>query len=212
MSKLEELIKKLCPNGVRYYTIGEIANYRRGSFPQPYTNSNFYGGDGAMPFVQVADIEDGGFKLKKNTKQSISKIAQPKSIFVSKGTVICSIQGTIGRVAITQYDSFVDRTIAIFEGYKININKRFFAYCIELKFGIEKKFARGSTLKTITKEEFTKFKIPLPPIEVQNEIVRILDNFTELEAKLEAELEARRKQYEYYRDKLLNFQELKVEK
>ncbi len=205
MSKLEELIKKLCPNGVEYYTIGEIANYRRGSFPQPYTNSAFYGGDGAMPFVQVADIENNGFKLKDYTKQTISKIAQPKSIFVSQGTVICSIQGTIGRVAITQYDAYVDRTIAIFEEYKININKKFFAYCIQLKFGIEKNFARGSTLKTITKEEYTKFKIPVPPIEVQNEIVRILDNFTELEAELETELETRKKQYEYYRDEVFKF-------
>ena len=207
MNKLDELIRKLCPNGVEYYTIGEIANYRRGSFPQPYTYSSFYGGEGAMPFVQVADIEDNGFKLKNTTKQTISKIAQPKSIFVSKGTVICSIQGTIGRVAITQYDAFVDRTIAIFKGYKIDIDKKFFAYCLQLKFGIEKRFARGSTLKTITKEEFTKFKIPVPPIEVQSEVVRILDNFTELGAELELELEVRKKQYEYYRNILLDFED-----
>ena len=205
MSKLNELIEKLCPNGVEYKTIGEIATYRRGSFPQPYTNSSFYGGTDAMPFVQVADISDEGFTLKEQTKQTISKIAQPKSVFVPRDTVICSIQGTIGRVAITQYDSYVDRTIAIFDGFKIDINKRFFAYCIQLKFSIEKKFARGSTLKTITKEEFTKFRIPVPPIEVQCEIVRILDKITKLEAELEAELEARKRQYEYYRDKLLNF-------
>ena len=60
-------------------------------------------------------------------------------------------------------------------------------------------------MKTITKEEFTKFRIPVPPIEVQCEIVRILDKITKLEAELEAELEARKRQYEYYRDKLLNF-------
>lgn len=204
MSKIEELIERLCPNGVEYKTIGEVATYRRGSFPQPYTNSSFYGGDGAMPFVQVADIEDNGFKLKEKTKQTISKIAQPKSIYVPKGTVICSIQGTIGRVAITQFDSYIDRTIAIFESFKIEINKRFFAYCIELKFGIEKQFARGSTLKTITKEEFTKFRIPVPPLEVQCEIVHILDDFTLLSAELSAELEARQKQYEYYMDKIFN--------
>ena len=151
-----------------------------------------------MPFVQVADIEDNGFKLKEKTKQTISKIAQPKSIYAPKGTVICSIQGTIGRVAITQFDSYIDRTIAIFESFKIEINKRFFAYCIELKFGIEKQFARGSTLKTITKEEFTKFRIPVPPLEVQCEIVHILDDFTLLSAELSAELKARQKQYEYY--------------
>lgn len=200
MSKLEELIEKLCPNGVEYKTIGEISTYRRGSFPQPYTNSSFYGGEGAMPFVQVADVENYGLLLKENTKQTISKIAQPKGIFVPKDTVICSIQGTIGRVAITQYDAYVDRTIAIFDGFKIHINKRFFAYCIQVKFGIERKFARGSTLKTITKEEFTKFRIPVPPLEVQCEIVRILDDFI----LLSAELKARQKQYEYYLNNLLD--------
>ena len=121
MNKLEQLLKELCPQGVEYKTIGEVATYRRGSFPQPYTNSAFYGGEDAMPFVQVADIEDEGFRLKKETKQTISKLAQPKSIFVPKGSVICSIQGTIGRVAITQYDSYVDRTIAIFDGFKLEI-------------------------------------------------------------------------------------------
>lgn len=213
MSKIEELIEKLCPNGVEYKTIGEVATYRRGSFPQPYTNSLFYGGEGAMPFVQVADIEDSGFKLKEKTKQTISKIAQLKSIYVPKKTVICSIQGTIGRVAITQYDSYIDRTIAIFESFKIEINKRFFAYCIELKFGIEKQFARGSTLKTITKEEFTKFSIPVPPLEVQCEIVHILDDFTLLSAELSAELKARQKQFTYFEEKLLfnnNFEKVKL--
>ena len=209
MNKIDELIKKLCPDGVDYKTIGEIATYRRGSFPQPYTNSSFYGGENAMPFVQVADICDRGFILKEKTKQSISKIAQPKSIFVAKGSVICSIQGTIGRVAITQYDAYVDRTIAIFEEFKVELNKKFFAYCIQVKFGIEKQFARGTTLKTITKEEFTRFCIPLPPLEIQNEIVHILDDFTmlstELSELLSAELKSRQKQYEYYRDELLAF-------
>lgn len=204
MSKLEELIQELCPDGVEYKEIKKLALYRRGSFPQPYTNEAFYGGQGSMPFVQVADIEDKGFRLKNKTKQTISKIAQPKSIFVPKGTVICSIQGTIGRVAITQYNSYVDRTIAIFEKINDEIDKKFFAYCIELKFGVEKKIARGSTLKTITKDEFEKFSIPVPPLEVQCEIVRILDKFTLLTAELTAELTARRKQYEYYEKVLLH--------
>lgn len=214
MSKLEKLIKDLCPNGVVYKTIGELATYRRGSFPQPYTNSSFYGGEDAMPFVQVADIENEGFKLKDKTKQTISKIAQPKSIFVPKGTVLCSIQGTIGRVAITQYDSYVDRTIAIFESLNNEIDKKFFAYCIEVKFKFEKQFARGSTLKTITKEEFTKFSIPVPPLKIQYEIVSILDRFNskmmELNENLDKELVARKKEYEYYKDELYSFKNNKV--
>lgn len=199
MSRINDLIKKLCPNGVIFKRIGEIANYRRGSFPQPYTNESYYGGEDAMPFVQVADVKDN-FRLVDSTKNTISKLAQPLGVFVPKGTVIVTLQGTIGRVAITQYDAYVDRTLAIFEGLSSELNTKYFVYQLKSKFDYEKQFARGSTIKTVTKEEMTEFKIPIPPIEVQEEIVRILDKF----GKLEAELEARKNQYEFWREKLLN--------
>ena len=163
MSKINDLIKKLCPNGVVFKKIGEIANYRRGSFPQPYTNESYYGGEDAMPFVQVADVKDN-FRLVDSTKNTISKLAQPLSVFVPKGTVIVTLQGTIGRVAITQYDAYVDRTLAIFEGLSSELNTKYFVYQLKSKFDYEKQFARGSTIKTITKEEMTEFKIPIPPI------------------------------------------------
>lgn len=194
---------------VQRKTIEEIAFFRRGSFPQPYTNGAFYGGVGAMPFVQVADVAESGFRLENTTKQTISLLAQPKSVFVHAGTIICSLQGSIGRVAIAQYDCYVDRTLAIFESFKIPINKKYFAYSIDRKFNYEKNFARGSTIKTITKEEFSKFEIPVPPIDVQERIVKVLDNFdaicSDLGIGLPAEIEKRQKQYEYYRDKLLTF-------
>jgi len=192
-------------------TLGEIADYRRGSFPQPYGNREWYDGESAMPFVQVADVASAGMRLVKNTKQQISKLAQAMSVFVPSDTVIVTLQGSIGRVAITQYDSYVDRTLAIFQKYKIEMNKKYFAYQLERKFGIEKETARGSTLKTITKEEFTKFEIPLPSIAEQARIVSILDRFnaltTDISSGLPAEIAARQKQYEYYRDKLLTFKE-----
>jgi type I restriction enzyme S subunit len=196
---------------VHWMTLGNIAEYRRGSFPQPYGESRWYGGEGAMPFVQVADVSEEGMRLVEKTKQQISKAAQSMSVFVQKGTVIISLQGSIGRVAITQYDSYVDRTLAIFKKYKIKINKKYFAYQLERKFSIEKEYARGSTLKTITKEEFTKFEIPIPSLEEQERIVSILDRFdaltNDITSGLPAEIVARRKQYEYYRDKLLTFKE-----
>lgn len=67
------------------------------------------------------------------------------------------------------------------------------------------KTVRGVTRFYISYPSFMKIEIPVPPLPVQHEIVRILDNFTSLEAELEAELEARKKQYEYYRDQLLSF-------
>ena len=140
--------------GVEMKTLGEIAKYRRGSFPQPYGNKEWYDGEGAMPFVQVADVEDFGRKLKTQTKQFISKMAMPKSVFAPVGTVIVTLQGSIGKVAITQYESYIDRTLGIFEGYLIEINKVYFALQLEKIFSIKKEKARGGTIKTITKEEF----------------------------------------------------------
>ena len=126
--KINELIKELCPNGVEWKTFGEVSEFRRGSFPQPYTNPSWYGGEDAAPFVQVADVKDDFFELKEQTKQTISIIAQPLSVFVPKGSVLITLQGTIGRVAITQYDAYVDRTIAIFTNFKREMSKKYFCY------------------------------------------------------------------------------------
>ena len=192
--------------GVEMKTLGEIAKYRRGSFPQPYGNREWYDGEGAMPFVQVADVEEFGRKLKDKTKQFISTLAMPKSVYVPKGTVIVTLQGSIGKVAITQYDAYIDRTLGIFEGYIIDINKIFFALQLEKIFSIKREKARGGTIKTITKEEFTNFSIPVPPLAEQERIVAILDTFEASIKNLEEQLNERQKQYEYYREKLLTFE------
>ena len=192
--------------GVEMKTLGEIAKYRRGSFPQPYGNREWYDGEGAMPFVQVADVEEYGRKLKERTKQYISTLAMPKSVYAPKGTVIVTLQGSIGKVAITQYDSYIDRTLGIFEGYRIEIDKIYFALQLEKIFSIKKEKARGGTIKTITKEEFTNFLIPVPSLVRQNLIVDILDKFESCIQNLEAQLKEREKQYEYYRNKLLTFE------
>ncbi len=184
----------------------DIAQYRRGSFPQPYGNREWYDGEGAMPFVQVADVEESGMRLKKKTKQFISQLAMPKSVFVPKGTVIVTLQGSIGKVAINQYDVYVDRTLAIFEKFIIEMNKKYFAYQLERIFSIKKEKARGGTIKTITKEEFSAFVIPVPPLSEQSRIVSILDTFEASISNLEAQLEQRQKQYEYYRNQLLTFE------
>ena len=192
--------------GVEMKTLGDIAKYRRGSFPQPYGNKEWYDGEGAMPFVQVADVEEYGRKLKDHTKQFISKLAMPKSVFVPAGTVIVTLQGSIGKVAITQYDSYIDRTLGIFAGYFIDINKVYFALQLEKIFSIKKEKARGGTIKTITKEEFTNFSIPVPSLSEQQRIVSILDTFEASIQNLEQQLAQREKQYEYYRNILLSFE------
>ena len=159
--------------------LGELAQYRRGSFPQPYGRDGWYDGDGAMPFVQVVDVTDQ-LELAEKTKQKISKLAQPMSIFVTKGSVIVTLQGSIGRVAITQYDCFVDRTLLIFERYNKPINEVFWAYTIQMKFDIEKEKAPGGTIKTITKEALTNFIVLLPSLEEQQKIGNFFNNLDNL--------------------------------
>lgn len=214
MSYINELIDEA---NLVWKSLDEIATFRRGSFPQPYGKSEWYDGEGAMPFVQVVDV-GSDLKLVQNTKKKISKLAQSQSVFVPRDTVIVTLQGSIGRVAITNYDCYVDRTLAIFEQFKIAINRKYFAYQLEEKFRIEKETARGNIIKTITKEDFKKFLIPIPcpenpekSLEIQAEIVRILDNIIkltkELEKELTTELKARRSQYTFYQEQLFNYQE-----
>jgi len=67
------------------------------------------------------------------------------------------------------------------------------------------KLATYDGIPALNASNLKKFRIPIPPLEIQREIVKILDTFTQLEAELEAELEARQKQYHYYRNQLLTF-------
>ena len=80
---------------------------------------------------------------------------------------------------------------------------RYLFFCLQ---GIDVSAIVRGTPPKLNQENLRNIEIPLPPIEVQNEIVRILDKFTSLEAELEAELDCRKRQYEYYRDKLLSFE------
>ena len=198
-------------NVAEYRTLGSLSKFRRGSFPQPYGNKDWYDGDGAMPFVQVADIADDK-KLVANTKRKISSLAQPMSVFAPKGSIIISLQGSIGKIAITQYDAYIDRTLAIFQNITNDVLPKYFVYQLERIFEIKEKTARGSTIKTITKEEFTNFQIPIPSISEQKRIVFILDKFEtlvgDLSQGLPAEIAAVQEQYEYYRNKLLTFKRI----
>lgn len=149
--------------------LSECAGFRRGSFPQPYGNKEWYDGEGAKPFVQVADVADD-MKLVKDTKQRISKLAQSMSVFAEKGSVLVTLQGSIGRVAITQYGAFVDRTVLIFDKYNQDIDKTFWAYIIKEKFIDEAHKAPGGTIKTITKEALSDFDLMLPNYNEQKKL------------------------------------------
>ena len=192
--KKKALLQKLFPkNGERYpelrfpgFTdaweqrkLGEYANFRRGSFPQPYGNKEWYDGEGSAPFVQVVDVGDN-LSLVDSTKQRISKLAQPMSVYAEKGSVLVTLQGSIGRVAVSQYDAFIDRTILIFQGYKYKTNPYFWAYIIKNKFTEEALKAPGGTIKTITKEALSNFIILYPKFSEQEQIGSFFEKLDKL--------------------------------
>ena len=159
--------------------LSDCAGFRRGSFPQPYGNKDWYDGEGAMPFVQVADVSDD-MKLVDDTKQKISKLAQPMSVCAEEGSVLVTLQGSIGRVAIMQYKAFVDRTVLIFDKYNADIDKTFWAYIIKEKFIEEARKAPGGTIKTITKEVLSDFDLMLPSYDEQKMLGKLLHSLDHL--------------------------------
>lgn len=167
----------------------KFSKFRRGSFPQPYGLPEWYDDKNGMPFIQVYDVDDN-LRLKKNTKSRISKLAAEQSVFISKGTVIITIQGSIGRVAITQYDAYIDRTLLLFEEFYRETEKDFFAYVLQLLFNIEKQKAPGGIIKTITKEVLSDFIVKIPKIEEQKKIANCLSSIDNLIAEQAQKIES----------------------
>ena len=160
-------------------TLDDIATFRRGSFPQPYGLPEWYDEKNGIPFIQVFDVADS-FRLKDKTKSKISKLGAEKSVFIPEGTLIVTLQGSIGRVAITHYDAYIDRTLLIFESFQKPIEIVFFSRVIQNLFDIEKEKAPGGIIKTITKDSLSDFKVKYPKVEEQQRIASCLTSLDDL--------------------------------
>ena len=156
------------PKSWEVATLESVSSFRRGSFPQPYGNPEWYD-DNGFPFVQVFDIAFNR-RLKTSTKVKISKKAADMSVFIPAGSLLVSLQGSIGRVAVTQYDAYVDRTVLIFSKYESSLERFFFSIMIEELFRRQKDVADGGIIKTITKETLRSFEITVPPLSEQRKI------------------------------------------
>ena len=194
MSKLEQLIKELCPDGVEWKTLGEgkfveVANKGRRPVKSEFRVSGkipYYGANNIQDYVE-GFTHDGEFVL----------IAEDGTASIEN----YSIQYTKGKF-------WANNHVHVLRGRQ-NLETRFlFHYLKTINFI---PFLSGGGRAKLTKGELIKISIPIPPLPVQLEIVRILDNFTELTAELTAEIEMRTKQYEYYRNKLLSFSKIEVE-
>ena len=170
-------------------TLENIATFRRGSFPQPYGLPEWYDDENGMPFIQVYDVGDD-LRLKDKTKNRISTLGAEKSVYIPEGTLIVTLQGSIGRVAITQYDAYIDRTLLIFESFQLPMDKMFFARAIQNLFDLEKEKAPGGIIKTITKKALSAFKVRCPGVDEQQKIADCLSSVDEMIAAQARKVEA----------------------
>ena len=110
---------------------------------------------------------------------------------------------TVAKSAVVEFETTANQSVAALEPSN-KLDYKFLYYYVSGHYQQIKGMAQGA-LTSINLQIIKDLEIPVPPIEVQRKIVEVLDNFSELAAELAAELEARKKQYEYYRDNLLNF-------
>lgn len=212
MSKLDELIKEVCPNGVEYKELGEVlVSLNTGLNPRKFFRLNTE--DATNYYVTIREIQKNRIQFSDKTDRINEEalILCNKRANLEKGDVLFSGTGTIGEVAIvdeTPNNWSIKEGVYSLKPISANINSKFLMYVLQTR-NIKEKYSQkvvGGTVKSITMADLKKIDIPVPPLEVQNEIVRILDNFTTLTAELTAELTARKNQYSWYRDYLLKFE------
>lgn len=210
MSKIDDLIAKYCPNGVEYKKLGEITFWDK-----RFNGSN----SGIQPkivsfkHIPAADLKNipqtsaGTIRLLSTGNFSGTtsvELVEDKNI-INSGEIISIPSG--GAATIKYYKGdFIDsgNILAVSANIKL-FNLKYIYHCLlNIQETLNSLF-RGAGIKHPSMLEILQLQIPVPPLAVQEEIVNILDSFALLEAELEAELEARKKQYEHYRDELLSF-------
>lgn len=205
MSRLDELIAELCPDGVEYKALGEIGTFIRGNGLQKkdFTES----GVGCIHYGQIYTFyRSFAYKTKSFVSEELAKTLK----MVTRGDLIFAITSeNIEDVCkclawLGDNDIVIGGHSAIF---KHNQNSKYITYYTQTEdfFRQKRKIVTGTKVIEAAPSKLALIKVPVPPIPVQEEIVRILDNFAELTAELTAELSKRKQQYQYYRDMLLTF-------
>ncbi len=210
--RLKSLLQTLAPKGVEFKTLEEVFEIKNGYTPSK-NNPEFWE-KGTIPWFRMEDIRENGRILKDSIQHITPKALKGKKLF-PKNSIIISTTATIGEHALLIVDSLANQRFT-FLSKKANCNialdiKFFFYQCFLLGEWCRKN-TNVSGFASVDMTAFKKYKFPIPPLEIQQEIVKILDQFlaltTDLLAGIPAEIEARKKQYEYYREKLLSFKPL----
>ncbi|WP_417367649.1 restriction endonuclease subunit S [Glutamicibacter arilaitensis] len=197
MSRIDELIAELCPEGVPFRQLGDVVERNVGGGTPSRSRSDYWGGD--VQWASVGDITATSLTVETTRQQITSAgLANSSSNIIPQGWVVVAVKIAPGAMRVVEHDMAINQDI---RGLRLTstVNPYFLAYY----FQILNITGNGTIVKGITNKALMKVEVPVPPLEIQLEIVRILDTFSKMEAALEAELEARKQQYEHYRHELL---------
>ena len=216
MSKLDELIRELCPDGVEYKTLGEIGKFYgglTGKSKKDFENGNevfiTYKNVYSNPAIDI--YPNDKVKIAVGEKQRTLEYGDIVFTGSSETPDECGFSSVVTRkpdrkLYLNSFCFFfrLDNPKVLLPDFSKHLFRS-----SELRFQIGKT-ASGVTRYNVSKDKMAKVEIPLPPLEIQREIVRILDNFTKLTAELTAELTARKTQYSFYRERLLDKTKIKA--
>ncbi|WRB65105.1 restriction endonuclease subunit S [Helicobacter pylori] len=193
--RLQTLLQTLAPKGVEFRKLGEVINILKGK----QLNKELLLDYGEYP-VMNGGIHASGYWNEYNTDY-------PK-IIISQGGA------SAGYVNYMTSKFWAGAHCYAIELNSEKLNYKFLYYFLKNSQTILMKSQFGAGIPALNKADIETLTIPIPPLEIQQEIVKILDQFlaltTDLLAGIPAEIEARKKQYEYYREKLLTFKPLKA--
>ena len=201
MSRLSEMIREMCPDGVEYRKLGEIAYYVKERIKVSDVDAcNYVGVEHLCQNTEGREISvtlpDADFVIAFRPEDILIGNIRP---YLKKAWLADCHGGTNGDVLTIRIDD--KRNVSPQYLFYILSSERFFMY--------DMKYAKGAKMPRGDKKAVMNYELPVPPLLIQNEIVKLLDNFTELTAELTTELTAelllREKQYNFYRDSLLNF-------
>ena len=205
----------MASSSIEWISLGEIATVTKLAGFE-FTNFVKYSDNGKIIALRGLNVKNGRLDLsdvKYIDGSDFSKLSRSK---LKIGDMLFTYVGTVGQVALVDENDkyYLAPNVALIRLNTANVLPKFMMYYFQTNTFWDSqigKLLQSSSMQNIPMEKIRKFRLPLIPLEIQNKIVQVLDNFdsicSDLKIGLPAEIEARKKQYEFYRDKLLSFKE-----
>ena len=204
MNAIESMIAKLCPGGVPLHRLDNVFNVRGGYTPSKSDASAWSGG--TVPWFRMEDIRKNG-RVLDSAIQCVNSAAVKGGRLFPANSFLVATTATIGEHALVTVPHLSNQrftSLSLKPDFVDKYDTRYLFHYLYVLSDWCKKNTTTSSFAAVDMTGFRKFSIPEPPLEVQHEIARILDKFPALEAELKAELKARRRQFEGYRNLLID--------